>query len=204
MLTLFIPTALLLLMVFFWWWYGGNGKPMSAQERDALLAELQASDNSPHSQAALDEVRELMASDDGKEFVMQNLVRYRPKALYPAGYHYNDDPRAADKRYAKAIWWNLLRYGNLILMVAPRSGNFVVPEGADAWHYVALVRYRSRKDFLRFAIASNKADTFVHKWAAIEKTHIFPVRPIISLFLVRTVVALLLFSTWLLLARVLA
>ena len=177
---------------------------MSAQERDALLAELQASDNSPHSQAALDEVRELMASDDGKEFVMQNLVRYRPKALYPAGYHYNDDPRAADKRYAKAIWWNLLRYGNLILMVAPRSGNFVVPEGADAWHYVALVRYRSRKDFLRFAIASNKADTFVHKWAAIEKTHIFPVRPIISLFLVRTVVALLLFSTWLLLARVLA
>ncbi|OYT93830.1 MAG: hypothetical protein CFE43_00325 [Burkholderiales bacterium PBB3] len=199
-----IAQALFAGWVAFWIWYGGNGQPMALAERDALLSALQATDTSAQGEASLAEVRELMASDDGKEFVMQNLVRYRPKALYPAGYHYSDDPRAADKRYAKAIWWNLLRYGNLILMVAPRSGNFVVPEGADAWHYVALVRYRSRKDFLRFAIASNKADTFVHKWAAIEKTHIFPVRPIVSLFMVRSLVALALFCAWLLLARVLA
>lgn len=174
---------------------------MSAQERDTLLAELQTSDNSPHSQAALDEVRELMASDDGKEFVMQNLVRYRPKALYPVGHHFGDDPRAADQRYARAIAWPLLRRGNLILMVARRTGNFVVPEGADAWHYVALVRYRSRRDFLKFAIAANQADSFIHKWAAIEKTHIFPVRPVISLFAVRTLVGLLLICIGLILTQ---
>ena len=64
------------------------------------------------------------------------------------------------------------------------------------------MRYRSRKDFLRFAIASNRADTFVHKWAAIEKTHIFPVRPLVSLFAVRSLVGLLALSLGLILARI--
>lgn len=165
---------------------------MSATELQALLTQLEAADASEHGKAALAEVRELMASDDGKEFYMQNLVRYRPKALYPPGYHYGDDPRAADQRYAKAIWWHLLKHGNVICFVARRTGNFVVPEGADSWHYVALVRYRSRRDFLRFAIASSSADNFVHKWAAIEKTHIFPVKPVISLFMLRGVLGLVL------------
>lgn len=194
----------LLAFVAFWVWYGGNGKPMTSAERDQLLADLAATDQSPQRETALAEVRELVASDDGKEFVMQNLVRYRARALYPPGYAYDDDPRQADKRYAKAIWWHLLRYGNLILLVAPRSGSFVAPLGAEAWHYVALVRYRSRKDFLRFAIASCRANTFVHKWAAIEKTHIFPVRPIVSLFAVRTMVALMLVGLWFLLVRTIA
>jgi hypothetical protein len=56
-----------------------------------------------------------------------------------------------------------------------------------------MVRYRSRRDFLKFALQANQAEKFIHKWAAIEKTHVFPVKPIISLFMVRTLVALVLF-----------
>ena len=125
---------------------------------------------------------------------MQNLVRYRAKALYPEGSTYSDDPREADKRYGKSIIGDLLRYGNLLIFIARKSGDFVKPEGADAWHYVAMVRYRSRRDFVRFAIRANQADKFMHKWAAIEKTHVFPVKPLINLFAVRTLVALFLFS----------
>jgi hypothetical protein len=57
-----------------------------------------------------------------------------------------------------------------------------------------MVRYRSRRDFVRFATRANQADKFMHKWAAIEKTHVFPVKPLISLFAVRTLLALALFS----------
>ena len=120
---------------------------------------------------------------------MQNLVRYRPKALYPPGYDYGDDPRAADRRYGKAVIGPLLRHGSLILFVAKRTGTFIEPEGADAWHYVAMVRYRSRRDFLRFALATQRDDIFVHKWAALEKTHVFPVKPLVSLVFVRATVA---------------
>jgi len=191
--TWLVVVPLLLLYIAFWIWWGGNGQPMTTEELDQGLRELEATDASAHSREALEDVRALMAKDDGKEFVMVNLVRHRPKALYPPGYNYSDSAREADQRYGRSILWPLLRNGNLVIFVARRSGVFITPEGADAWNYAAMVRYRSRRDFLRFAIESNQADKFVHKWAAIEKTHVFPVKPILSLFALRTLVSTVLF-----------
>ena len=185
-----IALPLVLLYLAFWYWWGGNGKPLSQAEIEEGLLRLQATDSSEHGKQAVQQVRELLSNDDGKEFIMLNLVRHRPKALYPPGLNYGDDAKEADRRYGKSIIGDLIRNGNMILFVARRSGNFIVPEGADAWHYVAMVRYRSRRDFLKFAEQSSSADKFVHKWAAIEKTHVFPVKPMVSLFLVRTTVAL--------------
>lgn len=200
MFAIFVPLALLYLV--FWLWYGGNGRPMSSQEIEESLHKLRSTDPSRDNSEEIEDVRQLLMSDDGKEFVMQNLVRYRPKALYPEGYHFSDDPREADKRYGKSIMGDLLRYGNLLIFIARKSGDFVKPEGADAWHYVAMVRYRSRRDFVRFATRANQADKFMHKWAAIEKTHVFPVKPLISLFAVRTLVGLSLFTLGLILTAV--
>lgn len=188
-----IALPLVLLYVAFWIWYGGNGQRMSPEEIEEALNQLRSSDLGHDNAAEVEDVRQLLASDDGKEFVMQNLVRYRAKALYPEGTNYSDDPREADKRYGKSIIGDLLRYGNVVIFIGRKSGDFVRPEGADAWHYVAMVRYRSRRDFVRFAIRANQADKFMHKWAAIEKTHVFPVKPLISLVAVRTLVALSLF-----------
>ena len=188
----FVVLALTACFLLFLRWYGGRGKPLTPDEIERYLAELAARPQSEHSHGALEQIRALVANDDGREFVMHNLVRYRPKALYPAGHSYGDDPRAADRRYAKAIVWPLLRHGNLMLFVARRAGVFVEPAGADAWHYVAMVRYRSRRDFLRFALTIERDEITVHKWAAIEKTHIFPVQPLISLIFVRAMVAVLL------------
>ncbi len=64
--------------------------------------------------------------------------------------------------------------------------------GGEDWHYVAMVRYRSRRDFLHFALAIERAGVSVHKWAALESTHVFPVQPLISLIFVRGAVAVLL------------
>ena len=187
-MTLALAIAIPLLAVYglFLVWYGGRGQPLSPAEIDQFMKELGAHTTD---EAVLQELQTLIAGDDGKEFVMQNLVRYRPKALYPPGYDYGDDPRAADRRYGKAVIGPLLRHGSLILFVAKRTGTFIEPEGADAWHYVAMVRYRSRRDFLRFALATQRDDIFVHKWAALEKTHVFPVKPLISLFPVRFIAA---------------
>ncbi len=201
LLAIFLPLVLLYLA--FWLWYGGNGQRMSPEEIEEALNQLRSSDPGHDNAAEVEDVRQLLVSDDGKEFVMQNLVRYRAKALYPEGTNYSDDPREADKRYGKSIIGDLLRYGNVVIFIARKSGDFVRPEGADAWHYVAMVRYRSRRDFVRFAIRANQADKFMHKWAAIEKTHVFPVKPLISLFAVRTLVALSLFTIGVILTRLL-
>ena len=191
--TLSLATTLLVLYGVFLFWYGGKGKPLSTAELAGCERALhgQTSD-----QSAIDEVMQLLVGDDGREFVMQNLARYRPKALYPTDYapgiSLGDSARAADRRYAKALLWPLLRQGSLPIFIARRSGSFIEPEGADAWHYVAMVRYRSRRDFFKFAMAIQRNDIVVHKWAALEKTHVFPVTPLVSLVFVRGAVAALL------------
>ena len=173
-------------------WYGGRGKALTRDETERFLAELGARAKDDASRAALDAVRALVERDDGREFVMQNLVRHRAKAAYPAGAAFGDDPREADRRYGRLIIWPLLRNGSHPVFVARRAVRFIEPDGCDDWHYVAMVRYRSRRDFLRFALAIERDDIVVHKWAAIEKTHVFPVRPMASLIVVRTLVAALL------------
>lgn len=191
-----------LLFALFLVWYGGSGKPLTEQEITEGLQALRANNDDAEKIA---EVEQLLRKDDGKEFVMQNLVRYRPKALYPPAYaHLGDDPRAADKRYGKAIVWPLIKNGNVMIFIARRSGSFIESVGADAWHYVAMVRYRSRRDFLRFAVETERSDLFVHKWAAIEKTHVFPVKPLISLVFVRGAVAALLILVGTLLTHLLS
>jgi hypothetical protein len=182
-----------LVYAFFWFWYGGRGRPLSQAEADAFLQELtRLAPPGEHGREQLDDVRRLIAQDDGREFVMQNLARYRARALYPAGSVFDTDPRAADRRYGRAIVWPLISNGNVPVFIARRTGSFIEPAGMDAWHYVAMVRYRSKRDFLRFALSASHADIFMHKWAALEKTHVFPVQPLVSLIFVRAAVAVLL------------
>ncbi|MBL0089682.1 MAG: hypothetical protein IPP44_24595 [Ideonella sp.] len=190
--TWILVVGLLTLYLGFVVWYGGRGNPLSAQETERFLRVLAERAQGPEAAVLLDEVRALVAKDDGREFVMQNLARYRTRALYPPGQHFGDDPREADRRYGRAIAPHLLRNGCVPLFIARRIGSFIQPVGADDWHYVAMVRYRSRRDFLRFAVAIEAAEISMHKWAALEKTHVFPVRPLLSLVFVRGAVAALL------------
>lgn len=191
-MTLLLVVTLAAIYALFLLWYGGSAKPLRQDEIDRFMNAFGSGYREADEQAAIDDMRALLANDDGREFVMHNLVRHRPKALYPPGLGFGDDARAADQRYGKAIVWPLLRFGNLPIFIARRCGDFIEPEGADRWHYVALVRYRSRRDFLRFVAETDSRDIFIHKWAAIEKTHVFPVRPIVSLVFVRGAVAALL------------
>ena len=183
-----VAVAVALYLVFIGW-YGGNGRPLRSDEKEQFIAEFRRRLQGTREEGLIDEAQQLMASDDGKEFVMHNCVRYRAKALYPPGHHYGDDPREADKRYGKAIIPHLLRRACLPVFVARRSGRFVDCPGVPDWHYVAMVRYLSQRDFFNFALAIGDSGDDVHKWAAIEQTVIFPVKPIVSFITVRILVA---------------
>ncbi len=127
-----LPVSLALAVVFlygvFLVWYGGRAKPLTHDEIETGLRQLAERHQDAQSQAGLQDVRDLLAHDDGREFVMQNLVRYRARAEYPPGYNFDDDPRKADRRYGRAILWPLLRYGNHPMFIARRSGRFIDPD----------------------------------------------------------------------------
>ncbi len=187
-----IALIFLLLYLLFWFWYSARQRPLSAEDVAHFVNELRACMPQQAHAEMEQQVQRLSQGDDGRAFVMNNLVRYRARALYPSGHPLQDQTsaRAADRRYARAITWPLLRHASLPIFVARRKGGLVEPAGSEPWDYVAMVRYRSRRDFLRFVLCIERAGHTVHKWAAIETTHIFPVQPLLSLFLLRTLVAL--------------
>ncbi|MFZ9304880.1 MAG: hypothetical protein ACO266_06535 [Steroidobacteraceae bacterium] len=184
--------ALVAVYAIFLFWYGGRTSPVSTAEVQAFLGLVRQQGldrDDPELYASLEK---LLAQDDGREFLMLNLIHYRDKAAYPPGMNFGDSAVAADRRYARAFFPWLLRYGNVPVFIARRSGSFIEPANVEHWHVVAMIRYRSRRDFIRSVSAVVDKQIMVHKWAAIETTHVFPVRPILSFIAVRLVVAILL------------
>lgn len=186
-----IPIVLYLLFLF---WYGGRGKPLTQPEVESLLTEMKRragkdprADESPY----LNQFRELAKNDDGREFYMINLLKFRQKALYPAGSPFDADPLSANARYSREILPLLLKHGGHPVFLGQVRGRFLHPGGVHDWDQVGIVRYRSRRDMLKMAIEVAGLGVDIHKWAALEKTQVFPTRPLISLALIRGFVFLI-------------
>ena len=185
--TLVVACAVVYLLILLW--YGGRGRPMTTAEADSLVDRVRL-----NAEAAglammpdlLHSLREIARDDNGREFVMVNLIKYRQKAVYPPGYSYGDDPREADARYNRAVVPLLLKRACLPVFLGKMAGRFLAPDGAEDWDSVVLVRYRSRRDFLGMCAELARSRSDIHKWASIEKTHVFPVTASFSLFLVRS------------------
>ena len=189
--SLILTAALAATYAAFWVWWGGTGQPLTPDEAVVYLARLEtiARENGNPESKTVRAFRELIPQDDGNEYYMINLMKYREKAEYPPGSPFDDDVQAAADRYTAAVLPALLKRGSLPILLAARQGNFLGFEGADEWDEVGIVRYRSRRDMLEFAIDLGSRGQGQHKDASIEKTHVFPAAPIIDLVFVRGAVA---------------
>jgi hypothetical protein len=191
-----LSVVFVLLYVALLFWFGGKSRPLSQAEVDALLVEMQRrADKQALTEEAsplLKQFRELTKNDDGREYYMVNLLKFRKKALYPAGSQYNDDPVAANDRYNRAIVPLLLKHGGFPVFDSVVKGRFIHPNTADDWDHVSMARYRSRRDMLKMAIEIGEKGIDVHKWAALEKTQVFPVKPLVNLMFTRAIVAVVL------------
>ena len=189
-----IAAAVAVVYAMFWLWFGGSGDPLTAEETASYLRRMEEiAARSQHSDPAVRAAFATLATqDDGNEFYMVNLMKYREKALYPPGSEYGDDVTAAANRYEAAVAPALLKRGSLPILMARRQGTFLRFDGADYWDDIGIVRYRSRRDMFEFALELGAKDQGIHKWASIEKTHVFPAEPVIDFVFVRGAVAVLL------------
>lgn len=189
-----------LLYVVFFFWYGGSTTPLTTEEADALIAEIRAEAEARSGHAdekLLESFRVLTREDDGREYYMLNLMRFREKALYPEGSGYDDDVMAAAARYNEAVVPALLKRGSLPILMGKYAGAFIPPNPnaqEGDWDQIGIVRYRSRRDMLDMARALGRSGGGVHKWASLEKTIVFPVTPIFDLVFVRSFVFAVLFA----------
>lgn len=181
-------------------WYGGSGDPVTNAELESYISAMtsNADARGKDTNKAVNYMRKLADKDDGNEFIMVNLIRFRETSLYPKDSPWagETDPMLADARYGDDIIPLLLKRGSLPIFASSVSGAFINETIHGEWDVVAMVRYRSVRDMLQMMVEMSSTDLADHKWAAIEQTHVFPVKPKISLLSLRLIIgiALLLFA----------
>jgi hypothetical protein len=182
-------TTLTYLLFFFW--YGGSAAPLTGEEADAMIDEIEANAKElagpDYDRELIESFRVLSRVDDGREFYMLNLMRFRQKAVYPESYEhdYDDDAMAAASRYNAAVIPALLARGSLPILMGRYAGPFIPPLGTERWDQIGIIRYRSRRDMLSMAMELSSTGGGAHKGASLEKTVVFPIEPIFDFVFVR-------------------
>jgi len=161
-------------------WYDGRRAPLSRDEIEGYLKELAASAEArgmhePRTDA--EAVRRFLEADDGREFVMVNLVRLHSE---PVPHPTTGEPTPARKLlrgYLRGFLPAFLRRGGLPVLQGRKVGGYVDAwntEPDPGWTLVGAMRYRSRRDMMDLATDPRFTDAHPFKKAAMPVTFSFP------------------------------
>lgn len=164
-------------------WYDNWRGPLTQLEIDEFMREVQR-----HPSVQLNDMAVLRAffeQDDGKEFVMLNLVRIAPgDATHPTS-GARVPARDLMNEYTRVFMPALLRRGGHPAIVARKVGGYV-----DAWHVepdpgwsiVGFMRYRSRRDVMSLVLDPRFTEAHPFKVAGTAETFSFPTQTLLMLF----------------------
>ena len=146
-------------------------------------------------------VRLLATTDDGKEFVMVNLNKYRPAPKYADARFVSGSSKEVEQKYLSTVVPMLFARACHPIIVTDPVVKMVGDVDRIQWERIALARYRSRRDFLEIILDPEFNIGVEHKWAALETSHTMLTVPQIWGASVRLVPLLLLLVIGLLLDR---
>jgi hypothetical protein len=176
-------TALLAYGAFRFWYDNWSG-PLKPAEIDAFLAQLaeriEGTGNSP------EVLRAFLEADDGREFVMLNLVKAQMEQV--------KDPATGQmvqgfdllKRYSKRFMPVLFRNGGHPGMVGRKVGGYIDAWNTEAdpgWTIFGLMRYRSRRDMMHLVMDPAFIEAHPEKILGTAATFSFPTQRMISFHL---------------------
>lgn len=174
-------------------WYTNLGGPLTAEEVDHYVDAW----SSVNPGVNADRLRDFLAADTGKQFIMVNLI---DMAGQPPDVDGAEPGESADEllgRYMAHMFPALLQRAchpvYLGEAIAPAL-DLVGIDGAEVWTRAALMRYRSRRDLAEIATNPAFAGRHEFKLAALDKTIAVPVENSLYLSDPRLLLALALFS----------
>lgn len=172
------PLALLLYGAFRLWYDNWRG-PLRTDEIERFMAAVS------HLGGTTDLValRAFLEADDGREFVMSNLVRVHPGEVAHPHTGAATPGLALLQAYARRFVRLLLRHGGHPLLALRKVGGYVdawnvAPD--PGWHVVGAMRYRSRRDLMRIALHPALGPVHLLKSAGTAMTFSFPTQPVVS------------------------
>jgi hypothetical protein len=168
---------------------------LTQSEIDTMLARAEAQGAGEINDLGI--VRRFLEEDDGREFVMVNLVRV-PDTLVTDPDSGAQVP-AGDmmKAYSKAFMPRLVKHGGHPALAAHKVGGYVDAwkVGPDpGWTIVGFMRYRSRRDLIKMVVDPTFTDAHKYKLLGVEETFSFPTQPFIRAYASPRVTVLLILA----------
>lgn len=164
-------------------WYDNWRGPLRPAEIEAFMARASASPSAAHND--MDVLRRFLEDDDGREFVMLNLVKVE---LGEVPHPQTGEPTLGPElmsRYARLFMPALMARGGHPAIVARKIGGYVDAWRVAAdpgWSIVGFMRYRSRRDLMALVVDPRFSDAHPFKIAGTAETFSFPTRSTLRLF----------------------
>ena len=121
-------------------------------DRDLTAVERQLTLSPGEMPDFLERLRSWVESDDGKPVYMLELMRFLPRMrAFDGAPDYQGTPEQANHYYEKHVAPLLLKHGGYPLVGGMTQGRNLMPiePALDDWSRLALIRYPSRRAFLR-------------------------------------------------------
>jgi hypothetical protein len=163
-------------------WYDNWRGPLSASEVEAFMARVGQSSASGYTEPAV--IRAFLEADDGREFIMSNLVRVHPGEVPHPQTGQPTPGLALLQEYGRRFVVVLLRHGGHPMLVMKKVGGYVDAWNTPpdpGWHIVGAMRYRSRRDMMALAFNPALRDVHPFKTAGTAMTFSFPAQPLMGL-----------------------
>lgn len=163
--------------------YDGRRRPLGGPEIDAFLGTL--GPRMAETGNDSERLRTFLEEDDGREFVMVNLVRTRPGMVTDPASGETHEGSEWLRRYSDPFVRGLLRRGGHPLFVGRKVGGYIDAWNTPAdpgWSLVGTMRYRSRRDLVRMAGDPAFRAAHPNKTLGIETTFSFPTQRQIAFY----------------------
>lgn len=175
--------AAVILYGLFIWFYDGFRKALSQAEVDAFLDEytpkLIATGNDPQV------MRAFLEADDGREFIMLNMVRTPSGPVTHPETGEALPGRQWLDRYSQPFVRALMRRGGHPLYVGRKVGGYIDAWNVAAdpdWSMTSTMRYRSRRDLVEMVRAPMFKDAHPNKLLGIDMTFSFPTQKVLAFY----------------------
>ena len=156
--------AIALLTLAAFWSYQWQADPLSEDEIDAYMAQIEAQTQQPGGRHDLPALRRFLESDDGRPVYTVNLYAFHESADYPESSNLDGSGEDAYARFARVMVPLMLERGSHPIFSSTSTDSF-----SSAWDRIVIVRYRNRRALVDLFATDAFAEASRHKWASTRR-----------------------------------
>src|SRR5436190_22344752 len=168
---LILAAALVVLYVVFWAWHSQGAGKLTQAEIDQYLAIIEKLPLPEKGvQVFIARLRPWAEADDGKPVYMFIVIHFFHRLqMFPGAPEFKGTPEQANAHYEKSLLWLWLSHASYRTFIGtPQATNLINMQPGRTWGNMTVVRYPSRRTFLKLISHLTYARVAGYKFIAVE------------------------------------